>query len=105
MTEHSPLPWETGNDPACICAADGRFVADCYSCPGATTDANAALIVERVNGWDALVAREEAVREERDELRACIETLVDMLPSCDVRDGTHVSAGCYLCRARALVRP
>ena len=95
MTEHSPLlkllPYATNDGWSRLCNEQNLIVA------GMEKDL-ADIVLKRVNGWDALV-------QERDELRACVATLVDMLPSCDVRDGTHVPTGCYLCRARTLVRP
>jgi len=67
MTEHSPLPWKIGNDTSIIYGSDGYLIADCYRPgDGATGEASTALIIERVNGWDALVKERDSLKAERD---------------------------------------
>lgn len=74
-------PWQAGPNPAADdCASNqivirpagefphGRWIADLGRAGDDEAHANAALIVTRVNGWDALVAERNAARAESHEL-------------------------------------
>jgi hypothetical protein len=59
-TEHSPLPWSTGqldNGRADYIFASGQAIADCeFSSNGMVNEANAAMIVRAVNAHAQIVA-------------------------------------------------
>lgn len=76
----------------------GRFLAAEINGPfgdgGEQAKANAALIVARVNGWDALVA-------ERDALREALEVIRDGADICRNTGATPAEAAFFSDRARA----
>ena len=89
--------------------ADGRMVA------GGMAQADAALIVERVNGWEALVLRAELaerqalerarqrdeLKAERDALREALEVIRDGADICRNTGATPAEAAFFSDRARA----
>jgi hypothetical protein len=70
MSEHSPLPWNTGeldNGRLDYVFAHGQAIADCeFVGDGRVNEANAALIVRAVNSHAQLVAALEKIAGYRD---------------------------------------
>ncbi len=86
MSEHSPTPWQACHGGNCVCGEIWSLSADV---PVAVTSwtfdrfdtvpntailqANSKIIVERVNGWDALVERAEAAEADARLFRHILE--------------------------------
>ena len=68
MADHSPLPWQVGPYEGHVSTEHGRLVAGCQGYSDNTNpnvrdenNANAALIVHRVNTYNTLLALVNAV--------------------------------------------
>ena len=96
---HTPEPWIV--EGTMIVARDcyGPFIADCDQFKK-TVDpkrwvgyeqikANAAVIVERVNGWDALVAERDNLRDHVRILREAAQRVIDNWDGGDLADSVR----------------
>jgi hypothetical protein len=85
--EHTPTPWHSSGDT--IHEEHGICIAKCYMRGTETPSpqANAALIVERVNGWTALAESERRLAETLKEL----ERVATIVHQCGAQTGPQWS--------------